>query len=108
MLLYFIFRLNYEMTMDFRRFGVIKMKNQIKEILKRIKYDPNLFPEDFFITFRGTEEYETISYVEIELTKGGFYYKNNFIPYHRVVKIFSKNGKILLRRAIRVFKLKEK
>jgi len=74
-------------------------------MLSKIKYDSRLNPDDFYIIFRDTSKYKKIRYSEIKLTKGGFYYNENFIPYHRVIEIASDKGVILLKRE---FKLKPK
>lgn len=70
----------------------------VKELLSRIKYDPKMHEEDYYIVIehRSAEgDEKKIPVSEIELGRGYFFIGESQIPYHRIVKVVKRGGDVI-------------
>ncbi|WP_054841595.1 DUF504 domain-containing protein [Thermococcus peptonophilus] len=74
-------------------------KGSVKEVLAKIKYDPREREEDYYVVIehrRGAYGGEKKIPVElIELGHGYFFVGEAQIPYHRILRVVRKDGKVL-------------
>ncbi|WP_457741834.1 DUF504 domain-containing protein [Thermococcus sp.] len=76
-------------------------KGSLKEVLAKIKYDPREDEGEYYIIIehRGAYGNEKKIPVEmIELGRGYFFIGETQIPYHRVIRVVRKDGKVVWKR----------
>ncbi|AEC52648.1 hypothetical protein PNA2_1733 [Pyrococcus sp. NA2] len=73
-------------------------KGTVKEVLAKIKYDPRENEEDYFIIIEHRGAYGNVRKIPvklIELGHGYFFIGETQIPYHRILKVVRKDGKVV-------------
>jgi len=71
----------------------------IREVFSKILYDPNIDPSEIEIIFLDSRNYRCVPFTYISPFEGGFYYRGNFYPFHKIIAIRDKrSGKYFLRR----------
>lgn len=73
-------------------------KGSIKEVLAKIKYDPRENEGDYFVVIQHRGSYgdeKKIPVELIELGHGYFFIGETQIPYHRIVRVVRKDGRVI-------------
>ncbi|ASJ16537.1 hypothetical protein A3L04_05330 [Thermococcus chitonophagus] len=73
-------------------------KGTVKEVLAKIKYDPRENEEDYYIVIEHRGAYGNVRKIPvklIELGHGYFFVGETQIPYHRILKVVRKDGRIV-------------
>ncbi|CAB49968.1 DUF504 domain-containing protein [Pyrococcus abyssi] len=73
-------------------------KGTVKEVLAKIKYDPRENEEDYYIIIEHRGSYGNVRKIPvriIELGHGYFFIGETQIPYHRILKVVRKDGKVV-------------
>ncbi|AAL81424.1 hypothetical protein PFDSM3638_06485 [Pyrococcus furiosus DSM 3638] len=73
-------------------------KGSVKEVLAKIKYDPRENEEDYFIIIEHRGSYGNVRKIPvslIELGHGYFFVGETQIPYHRILKVVRKDGRVV-------------
>ncbi|AEH24605.1 DUF504 domain-containing protein [Pyrococcus yayanosii] len=76
-------------------------KGSVKEALAKIKYDPRENEEDYFVIIEHRGAYGDIKKIPvrvIELGHGYFFVGETQIPYHRIIKVVRKDGRVVWER----------
>ncbi len=76
-------------------------KGSVKEALAKIKYDPREREEDYYIIIEHRGAYGDIKRIPvevIELGHGYFSVGDAQIPYHRILEIVRKDGRVIWRK----------
>ncbi|NJF24869.1 DUF504 domain-containing protein [Thermococcus sp. Bubb.Bath] len=75
------------------------MRNgSVKEVLAKIKYDPRENEEDYYILIEHRGDYGSVKKIPmglIELGHGYFFVGEAQIPYHRILKVVRKDGRVI-------------
>ncbi|WP_297489749.1 DUF504 domain-containing protein [Thermococcus sp.] len=73
-------------------------KGSVKEVLSKIKYDPNEDEADYYVVIEHRGSYGGVKRIpvkEIELGHGYFFLGETQIPYHRILKVMRRNGRVI-------------
>ncbi|WP_297501538.1 DUF504 domain-containing protein [Thermococcus sp.] len=73
-------------------------KGSVKEVLAKIKYDPREDESNYYIVIEHRGNYgneKKIPVEVIELGHGYFFVGETQIPYHRILKVARKDGKVV-------------
>lgn len=73
-------------------------KGFVKEVLAKLKYDPREKEEDYYIVIEHRGAYGDVKKIPvkfIELGHGYFFIEDAQIPYHRILAVVRKDGKII-------------
>ncbi|AFK22498.1 DUF504 domain-containing protein [Pyrococcus sp. ST04] len=73
-------------------------KGSVKEALAKIKYDPRENEEDYYIVIEHRGSYGNIKKIPvklIDLGHGYFFVGETQIPYHRIIRIVRKDGRVV-------------
>ncbi|MFA4647226.1 DUF504 domain-containing protein [Pyrococcus kukulkanii] len=73
-------------------------KGTVKEVLAKIKYDPRENEEDYYIVIEHRGAYGNVRRIPvklIELGHGYFFVGETQIPYHRILKVVRKDGRVV-------------
>ncbi|AMM53987.1 DUF504 domain-containing protein [Pyrococcus kukulkanii] len=73
-------------------------KGTVKEVLAKIKYDPRENEDDYYIVIEHRGAYGNVRRIPvklIELGHGYFFVGETQIPYHRILKVVRKDGRVV-------------
>ncbi|MFA4669209.1 DUF504 domain-containing protein [Pyrococcus kukulkanii] len=73
-------------------------KGTVKEVLAKIKYDPRENEDDYYIVIEHRGAYGNVRKIPvklIELGHGYFFVGETQIPYHRILKVVRKDGRVV-------------
>ncbi len=73
-------------------------KGSVKEVLARIKHDPREDEEEYFIVIEHRGAYGDVKSIpvgDIELGRGYFFVGEAQIPYHRILRVVRRDGKVV-------------
>jgi uncharacterized protein (UPF0248 family) len=73
-------------------------KGSVKEVLAKIKYDPRENEDDYYIIIEHRGDYGSIKKIPvrlIELGHGYFFIDEAQIPYHRILEVVRKDGRVI-------------
>ncbi|MFA4640045.1 DUF504 domain-containing protein [Pyrococcus kukulkanii] len=73
-------------------------KGTVKEVLAKIKYDPRENEDDYYIVIEHRGAYGNVRKIPvklIELGHGYFFVGETQIPYHRILKVVRKDGRVI-------------
>ncbi|GAB6101660.1 DUF504 domain-containing protein [Thermococcus atlanticus] len=73
-------------------------KGSVKEVLAKIKYDPREREEDYHIIIAHRGAYGDVKKIPvgmIELGRGYFFVGEAQIPYHRILRVVRRDGKVI-------------
>ncbi|ASJ02682.1 hypothetical protein A3L09_05140 [Thermococcus profundus] len=73
-------------------------KGSVKEVLAKIKYDPRENEDDYYIVIEHRGAYGNVKRIPvrlIELGHGYFFVDEAQIPYHRILKVVRKDGRVV-------------
>ncbi|WP_461865370.1 DUF504 domain-containing protein [Thermococcus sp.] len=73
-------------------------KGAVKEALAKIKYDPRENESDYYIVIKHRGAYGNIKKIPVEIIElghGYFFVGEAQIPYHRILRVVRKDGKVI-------------
>ncbi len=73
-------------------------KGLVKEVLAKLKYDPREDERDYYVVIEHRGAYGDVKRIPvgvIELGHGYFFVGDVQIPYHRILKVVRKDGKVV-------------
>jgi len=73
-------------------------KGFVKEVLSKIKYDARENEEDYYIVIEHRGTYGNIKKIPVKmitLGHGYFFIEDTQIPYHRILAVIKKDGKVV-------------
>ncbi len=73
-------------------------KGSVKEALVKIKYDPREREEDYYILIEHRGAYGDVKKIPVELIelgRGYFFVGEAQIPYHRILRVVMRDGKVI-------------
>ncbi|NJE04817.1 DUF504 domain-containing protein [Thermococcus sp. M36] len=73
-------------------------KGSVKEVLAKIKYDPRENEAEYYIVIEHRGAYGDIKKIPVEMIElghGYFFVGEAQIPYHRILKVLRKDGKVI-------------
>ncbi|HII60225.1 DUF504 domain-containing protein [Pyrococcus horikoshii] len=73
-------------------------KGTVKEVLAKIKYDPRENENDYYLIIEHRGDYGNVKKIPvnlIELGHGYFFVGETQIPYHRILKVVRKDGRVI-------------
>lgn len=73
-------------------------KGSVKEMLAKIKYDPRENEGDYYIVIEHRGAYGNIKKIPVEMIElghGYFFVGEAQIPYHRIIRVVRKDGKVV-------------
>jgi len=76
-------------------------KGFVKEALAKIKYDSRENEEDYYIVIEYRGAYDNIKKIPVKmitLGRGYFFIEDTQIPYHRILAVVKKDGKVIWRK----------
>jgi len=76
-------------------------KGSVKEALAKIKYDPRENESDYYIVIEHRGAYRDIKKIPVEIIElghGYFFIGETQIPYHRILVVVRKDGKVVWRK----------
>ncbi len=76
-------------------------KGSVKEALAKIKYDPRENESDYYIVIEHRGAYGDIKKIPVEIIElghGYFFIGETQIPYHRILAVVRKDGKVVWRK----------
>lgn len=76
-------------------------KGFVKEVLSKIKYDPREDEEDYYIIIEHRGAFGNVKRIPVKyitLGHGYFFVEDAQIPYHRILKVMRKDGRVVWER----------
>ncbi|ASI98646.1 DUF504 domain-containing protein [Thermococcus celer] len=73
-------------------------KGSVKEVLAKIKYDPREREGDYYIVIEHRGAYGDVKRIPVEMIElghGYFFVDETQIPYHRILRVVRKDGKVV-------------